>query len=66
MKVYISETSKGKFIINEINLRFGGGIIFGALAGRDFISFLVSKDYMFLGNITKSIYTRYYEEALVS
>ena len=61
----VFETSQGQFVINEINLRFGGGIIFGALAGRDFVSYLISKDLKYLGQIERGVYTRYYEELLI-
>ncbi len=58
----VFETKKGQFVINEINVRFGGGIIFGALAGRDFVSYLISGNRKYLGPIKRGIYTRYHNE----
>lgn len=58
----VFEVTSGEFVINEINVRFGGGIIFGALAGRDFVSYLVTKDKSYLAPCKEAIYTRYYEE----
>jgi len=62
----VFEVEKENYIINEINVRFGGGIIFGALAGRDFVSYLITKDSKYLGPIERAIYTRYYKEILVT
>lgn len=57
----VFETEKG-FVINEINVRFGGGIIFSALCGVDMVSFIATGEVRFLGNVRPGIYTRYYEE----
>jgi carbamoyl-phosphate synthase large subunit len=61
----VFETSPGNFVINEINVRFGGGIIFSAMAGVDMVSYLVNKDKSNIGTIKEGIYTRYYEETFV-
>jgi hypothetical protein len=58
----VFEIDEGKFIINEINVRFGGGIVFGALAGCDLVSYLVTKDKKYLGEIQNGVFSRYYEE----
>ena len=62
----VFEVGPGKFVINEINVRFGGGIIFSVMAGVDMISHFVTKNKKYLGNIKNGIYTRYYEEVLVA
>lgn len=62
----VFEVRPGEFIINEINVRFGGGVIFSALAGVDMVSYLVSHDPKYLGTIKEGVYTRYYEETLVN
>ncbi len=54
--------NNGNFTINEVNVRFGGGVIFGALAGVDIVSYLVTKDENFLGILKEKVYSRYYEE----
>ncbi|MFH2109398.1 MAG: ATP-grasp domain-containing protein [Patescibacteria group bacterium] len=52
----------GIYTINEINVRFGGGVIFGALSGVDIVSYTVTRDIKFLGKLREGIYSRYYEE----
>jgi len=52
----------GKFTINEVNVRFGGGVIFGALSGVDIVSYLVTRNERFLSNLEEKKYSRYYEE----
>jgi len=54
--------STGKFVINEINVRFGGGVIFGALSGVDIVSYLVTGNERFLSDLEEKKYSRYYEE----
>lgn len=56
----------GTFTINEINVRFGGGVIFGALSGVDMVSYLVTGDEAYLGELRAAVYSRYYEEVEVS
>ena len=56
----------GKFTINEINVRFGGGVIFGALSGVDIVSYVVTKDESYLGELRNATYSRYYEEIEVN
>jgi len=53
---------KEQFVINEINVRFGGGVIFGALAGVDIVSYTATKDIKFLGKLKDSYFSRFYEE----
>ena len=50
------------YTINEINVRFGGGVIFGALSGVDIVSYTVTRDIKYLGKLREGIYSRYYEE----
>lgn len=58
----VFEIAPERFVINEINVRFGGGIIFSAMAGVDMVSYLVDKNKNHLGTIKEAIFTRYYEE----
>ena len=58
--------SDSGLVINEINVRFGGGIIFTALAGVDIVSYTATKDAKYLGNIRNSYFSRYYEEIEVT
>lgn len=61
----VFEVELGKFVINEINVRFGGGVIFSVMAGVDMISYFVTKEKKHLSHIKDGIYTRFYEEILV-
>jgi carbamoylphosphate synthase large subunit len=58
----VFEISPGKFVINEINVRFGGGIIFSALAGIDMVSYLIDQNPDRISSLKEGIYSRYYEE----
>jgi len=60
----VFEVKPKKFVINEINVRFGGGVIFGALSGCDIVSYLVTGEKGYLGKLKKAIYSRYYEEIM--
>lgn len=62
----VFEVNPGKFVINEINVRFGGGIIFSAMAGVDMVSYLIDKDRSNIKKIREGIFTRYYEEQFVN
>ncbi len=62
----VFEVQSGKFIINEINVRFGGGVIFSVLAGVDMVSYFATKEKKYLSAIKNGIYTRFYEEVLIS
>ena len=61
----VFEVEPGEFVINEINVRFGGGIIFSVMAGVDMISYFATKEKRYLSDIKDGIYTRFYEEVLV-
>lgn len=58
----VFEVSKGKFVINEINTRFGSGIIFTVMSGVDMISYLATGDDKYLGKSKDGIFSRYLEE----
>lgn len=62
----VFETSKGKFILNEINVRFGGGIVFSAMSGVDMVSYYVTKNKKYLGKIKNAFYSRYLEEVPIN
>lgn len=62
----VFEVKRNNYVINEINVRFGGGIIFSALAGVDMVSYLVTGNKTYLGEIKEGVYTRYYEEVKVN
>jgi len=61
----VFEVEPGKFVINEINVRFGGGVIFSVLSGVDMISYFVTKEKKHLSDIKNGVYTRFYEEVPV-
>jgi carbamoylphosphate synthase large subunit len=61
----VFEIAPGNFIVNEINVRFGGGIAFGAVVGRDFPSFLLTEDPKYLGEIKPQIISRFYQEIVL-
>lgn len=56
------EKPEGSFYVIEINVRFGGGVIFTALSGFDQVSYLVNRDKKFLKAPVEGTYTRYYSE----
>lgn len=58
----VFEVSKGKFVINEINTRFGSGIIFTVMSGVDMVSYLATGDDKYLGKSKDGIFSRYLEE----
>lgn len=58
----VFEVDNGKFVINEINVRFGGGIIFSALAGCDMVSYLATGNRKFISDPKNMIISRYFEE----
>ena len=55
----VFEVEKWKFIINEINVRFWWWIIFWAMSGMDFISFILTKDKKYIQNYNEATYSRY-------
>lgn len=59
------ETEPEQFKMNEINVRFPGGVIFSVLAGPDIVSCFATKDRKFLNPIKGGFYTRYFEEVLI-
>ncbi|GEM_PF-2344473 len=61
----VFEVEPRKFVMNEINVRFGGGIIFSVMAGVDMISHFATKDRRYLSDLRDGTYTRFYEEVLV-
>lgn len=58
----VFEISKGKFVINEINTRFGSGIIFTVMSGVDMVSYLATGNDKYLGKSKDGIFSRYLEE----
>lgn len=58
----VFEVKSGEFVINEINVRFGGGIIFSAMSGVNMVSYLATGKKHFLGKIKRGVYSRFYEE----
>lgn len=60
----VFETKPNVYIINEVNVRFGGGIIFGALAGCDMVAYLVTGNQKYIKEPREGIYTRYYQEII--
>lgn len=58
----VFETSPGKFVMGEINTRFGNGVVFTAKAGIDMVSYLATKDDKYIGILKEGVYSRYLEE----
>lgn len=61
----VFEVSKGEFVINEINTRFGSGIIFTVMSGVDMVSYLATGNDKYLGKSRDGIFSRYLEEIKV-
>lgn len=55
----VFEIDKWSFLINEINVRFWWGIIFWAMAGMDFLSYILTKDPKYIQWYKKGKYSRY-------
>lgn len=60
----VFETKPKQFVINEVNVRLGGGVIFGALSNCDIVSYLATGNKRYLGKLIPATYSRYYEEVV--
>ncbi|MCK9368760.1 ATP-grasp domain-containing protein [Candidatus Dojkabacteria bacterium] len=60
--IEVFEVSPNNFVINEINGRMGGNCICSSLAGCDIVSYLITKDKKYLGEVKNGSYAIYADQ----